>query len=135
MKTVLFLFLSIIFSISAFAQKDASILMKDLAGDGVVVIAFNPVGDDAAQELKDAIDSGFIVLSFSPSQDSDIKMKNPVEVKTKIENANTDKADFENMAGIIELKCIYAEGDLKVQFTGNLSLITLKGMGNLVMIK
>ena len=135
MKTIFLLFLSLIISIGAMAQKDISKSMKALADDGVVIITFNPAGDDAAVELKAAIEKGMITLTFEPPPGSDVKVKEAPVVETKIESSGTDKADFDNMKGIVELKVSYKVGDVKYLFTGNLSLSTLKGMGNLGVMK
>jgi len=131
MKTISLLFLSVIISIGVMAQKDVSKSVKALADDGVVVIVFNPTTDNAASELKAAIDKGMLTLTFEPVPGSDVKVKENPVVETKIESSGTDKADFDNMKGIIELKVSYKVGEVKYLFTGNLSLTTLKGMGNL----
>lgn len=131
MKTISLLLLSLIISFGAMAQKDHSKSIKALADDGVVVIVFNPTGDDGGQEVNSAIEKGMITLTFEPAPGSDVKVKETPVIETKIESSVTDNADFDKMSGIVELKVSFKVGEIAYLFTGNLSLTTLKGMGNL----
>jgi len=128
----LFLLLNLIFafSFSVFAQQDVTQTLEKLAEDRIVVITFIPTEEYAKQELQESIIDGTILLSFEPTAESDLKLKSPVTVETTIENANTNYADFEDMSGVIELRCLYTSEDNAFRFEGNLSLVTLKGIGN-----
>jgi len=85
--------------------------------------------------LIEAIDSGTMILYFEATPGSDLTLKNPIPMETHVKSALTDNADFENMEGVIELKVSFTIGDQEYRFGGNLSLVTLKGMGNLIMVK